>query len=630
MNTLSGKPILTICEPTINNRMAAAYKEALNCLVERLTPSFNLEEWNSSGLMDANYNFIVAGGAYPQPWQRDTGFMTYDAANLLIPNEAKNMLWSQVGRENDKLIIKEGLFGGNDQYWDRICWAFGAWNHYLVTGDKSFLTNAYEAISQTLSSQRSKYYNATYCLFVGGSVLDDNIDAYDEDVYDYWRGTAAVAYPVFHTIMSCSNNLVWYEGYVIAGLMAQELEKQQTEIEPWNNYAEGLKESINNNFWLPGSNRYADYMLINGTKKEYQNDLAQAFAITFGVADATKVEAMINNIHFEPQGIPHRWPHATFAFSDQKPSREGNVIWGNGQAAWAEAMAYAGRVDLLAKEINDMARNRINANGNYREIFDAITGEPEGGWESNGQKLEKSEHDQGWSATGFIKAIHYGVMGMRFESDGLSFAPSLPEGWEGANLTGVKYRGMILNIKLTGIGNRISSFLLDGTAQAQSKISSNLTGIHNIEISLNGGAGKTPAAVRVANFLDRGYDAAILNGIYDGIDFGTNHWKTGGDNARENWQRHMFMNSSSTSKISKSLTLSSKTILVGLRAWTGTGKAQLELASTGNPTKIFNITNEQASYRTDWKNKSSDITISITGTITADDVKLSSLTFMDA
>jgi hypothetical protein len=51
---------------------------------------------------------------------------------------------------------------------------------------------------------------------------------------------------------------------------------------------------------------------------------------------------------------------------------------------------------------------------------------------------------------------------------------------------------MVLNLKLSGNGNDISSFKLDKVAQTKPFVSADLTGVHTIDIVLGDGSNTPP------------------------------------------------------------------------------------------------------------------------------------------
>ena len=81
--------------------------------------------------------------------------------------------------------------------------------------------------------------------------------------------------------------------------------------------------------------------------------------------------------------------------------------------------------------------------------------------------------------------IYAGLFGMRFSEAGMSFAPVLPDGWGEVTLWGVRYRAVVLTVKLRGAGRVVRSFTLDGKLQLKPEASALLTGKHTIVIELS-------------------------------------------------------------------------------------------------------------------------------------------------
>ena len=118
--------------------------------------------------------------------------------------------------------------------------------------------------------------------------------------------------------------------------------------------------------------------------------------------------------------------------------------------------------------------------------YDPVTGEPDGGWqiEANGFYHYPPYPHQTWSATGYLRMIFYGLFGMNFAEDGISFAPTLPEHWGSVELCDMAYRNMKLSIRLEGRGSKVRKFTIDGIDCHEAKIPSDLTGNHHICIIL--------------------------------------------------------------------------------------------------------------------------------------------------
>ena len=92
-----------------------------------------------------------------------------------------------------------------------------------------------------------------------------------------------------------------------------------------------------------------------------------------------------------------------------------------------------------------------------------------------------------WSLSGFLGLFHKTFFGFEFTPDGLQFSPCVPKDLDGErSLEGFPYRGMLLDIKVSGSGNRIKTFCLDGRRQSKAFVPASLTGTHEVTIELTG------------------------------------------------------------------------------------------------------------------------------------------------
>ncbi|MDE6680212.1 MAG: hypothetical protein K2J92_02540, partial [Muribaculaceae bacterium] len=72
-----------------------------------------------------------------------------------------------------------------------------------------------------------------------------------------------------------------------------------------------------------------------------------------------------------------------------------------------------------------------------------------------------------WCLSGNIALTHKILFGIDFEKDGLAFHPFVPEALAGTrSLEGLKYRNAKIDITVSGYGNRIKSFKVNGKEQA--------------------------------------------------------------------------------------------------------------------------------------------------------------------
>ena len=109
-------PQLAIKNTVIHNLLEPAFKLAV-ATVDRNT----------------HQGILAAGADYGGEWTRDCAINAWNGVSLLRPRIAETSLWS---------VTKNRQTIGH-QYWDKIIWTIGAWNHYKVTGSRDFLAQAY-------------------------------------------------------------------------------------------------------------------------------------------------------------------------------------------------------------------------------------------------------------------------------------------------------------------------------------------------------------------------------------------------------------------------------------------------------------------------------------------------------
>jgi trehalose/maltose hydrolase-like predicted phosphorylase len=80
--------------------------------------------------------------------------------------------------------------------------------------------------------------------------------------------------------------------------------------------------------------------------------------------------------------------------------------------------------------------------------------------------------------------IHYGLFGMSFQPEGITFTPTLPDQWGPATLDGLRYRNMTLTLRLSGAGTRLQLVRLDGRTIEKGFLPADLTGHHELELKL--------------------------------------------------------------------------------------------------------------------------------------------------
>jgi len=143
-----------------------------------------------------------------------------------------------------------------------------------------------------------------------------------------------------------------------------------------------------------------------------------------------------------------------------------------------------GKVDLFEHELRKLAHHACR-DLQFAEIYHPISGEIYGGQESDqGIREWKSCSWQGWSATGFMRMIFMGLVGMTFEPNGVRFKPLLPQGFKCVRLSRLPYRGMSVDIQIEGHGNQIAEFRINGRSVHPPVLSATGSGEQRITIKM--------------------------------------------------------------------------------------------------------------------------------------------------
>ena len=76
--------------------------------------------------------------------------------------------------------------------------------------------------------------------------------------------------------------------------------------------------------------------------------------------------------------------------------------------------------------------------------------------------LWKSEKKQTWSATGYLHMMFCDIVGMRFEKQGISFNPYVPQNINNIEVGDICVRSCNINIRISGNGRHLKSFMVNG------------------------------------------------------------------------------------------------------------------------------------------------------------------------
>ena len=434
----------------------AAFDAAMKNLVEINTIPCNFSVFNVTGLMDPEVPFMIrAGGSYENPWTRDSAINTWAAGRFILPQASKNTLLSVCTKDEngDPIILPD------NQTWDRIVWAVGAWEYILATGDRKFLEDARGIVARGLAVLHAERYDEETGLYRGGSFFNDGISGYPKDIYEPNKDHSFMGeHPRTETILCLSTNCIYCEAWNILGKMNALLGIADPQPSQRRN---ALKEAILRVFWNEET-RKCSYMRYPDGRMDHSQELAGiSFGVLFGILPACALEDMAQ----EEYGIPSILPPFPGLFSKERPGRHNNLIWPFLNGFYIHAAANAGLTEIAGKELANFTR-LVNSSDGIYEIYNPYDGSVNGGWQIGGDDLQghlwDSCPDQTWSATSYIGAVLHGVFGIRVEENRISFIPCVPEYLEGSSIQDLTIRGKKFSIVLSGWGKDISAVEING------------------------------------------------------------------------------------------------------------------------------------------------------------------------
>ncbi|WP_030904863.1 MGH1-like glycoside hydrolase domain-containing protein [Streptomyces sp. NRRL F-5126] len=485
-------PTLAFDASAVQDELGTVYDSALTDVVGINTTYAVPATYDKAGLVSYPPGTLVrAGGGYPEPqrWTRDAAINAWSAVSLLGPSVGRNTLWSVVdpGKGDDGPVVQQ-----DNQWWDQIVWAVGAWNHYLVTGDHGFLEDAYGVASRTLALRKAQNLNTSAGLFQGPGYMNDGIAGYPAPPWTPGIDSSFVLdYPHTDELMVLSTNCLYHGAHLALEGMATAL-GHHAAAAGYRRAAASLRSAIDRHLWREDAGTYG-YLVHGGDAGKGRLDTSQegaglALAVLFGVADRRRTRLLLDGAHWQPHGIVNVWPHFE-RFSDDRPGRHNVMVWPMVHSLFGHAAAQGGRTDLFARAVTELAALVKGTGGSFYELYHSVTGKVDGGWQTGGSGTLThfdSQPDQAWSATGYLRLIHHGLFGLRPSADGLRFAPSLPEGWGDVRLQGLAYRDMTLDIELTGAGDQVHACMIDGRRARTASLPAHGGGHHTVRIALAG------------------------------------------------------------------------------------------------------------------------------------------------
>lgn len=449
--------------------------------------------------------FLIAGLDYGM-YQCDAMMHSWDGAGFLQPEAVTGAMFATLVMEQDGSLRNGDFITG-------LGWTIGAWNHYLVTGNRPFLKVALAATLKGIEHYERFEFNEELNLFRGPAIFGDGISTYP----DFWvKGTKGIGHirkwPEFHPdkkvaiglglpLHALSTNCFNYQAYLLTARMQQELglPVDQSLL----TRAERLKAAINRHFWRADAGLYR-YLTDPFGGSDQQEGIGNTAAILFGIASREQADRIFENMHITPQGIPINWPvYPRYATPDGMSFGNHNAtIWPIVSGVWAETAALNGRMDKFALELRALA-DRACRDNQFAELYHPITGAIYGGIQEgmtarsgpslhtliaariggsgeatpeavaklfppiagkDGIRLWQSCARNTFGSTAYLRMVLRGLCGLQLETNGISFRPTIPAGFSPVAVYDLPYRGAVLEIHIRGEGRVVRKISINGSA----------------------------------------------------------------------------------------------------------------------------------------------------------------------
>lgn len=411
----------------------ATFELAMETFQRNSSGEFSLP--GEEGIWSAGY-FQGSGLGFGS-WKRDTPHIALRCGNLLDPAVARASLVH---------VVTGGFDNGSD---GDVLPAVAVWDHVLATGDASLAEETWPHLSSV------------------AAVLDSRFDGRRGLV----RAPQATSNDLFEEPeiggFALSTEVYAMETYAALARMAALLGIADRRAIGWRERADGIRRAIVEQYWSPSHGYFTAGPIGTASHGSGTWETSGAEAALWGFLgeDAEplteSVLARMQDVAMSDYGVvlfPHRDADDHFS----------NSVWYVWQAGIARAAARVGDAELIRQLIAQQVRTAIR-NKTFYEVTDARSGES---WRWPGQL---------WHAAGFASLVLFGLLGIRYDLDGMTLNPAVPPEFDGLRLDGLRYRHARLDLEVRGHGRR-SSITIDGVPAR--RIPTDLTGRHSVVVAM--------------------------------------------------------------------------------------------------------------------------------------------------
>ena len=408
-------------------------------------------------------NTLRTGLEWGGVWTRDVSYSIILSMAYMQPEAAMTSLLCKVNSKGE-IIQDTGTGGAWPCSTDREIWVGAAWELYKVTGDMKWLETVYPVAKKSLDVDIRTVFDKETGLVKGESSFID----WREQSYPRWMEPADI-----YDTKCLGTNMVFYIALTSAAEMGRILGDNET-AERFDAQAAQIKEAMNKHLWMDDCGYYAQYLGGRNDDLLYTKSetLGQALSILYGVAEGERAERLSQCMPVVDFGAPVFWP-----WIPDQPPYHNQAVWPFVQSYWIHASAKAGNEQGVLHGVSAVWRaammyatnkeNYVADNGNWR-----------------GTQINSS--NMLWSLSGNLSITFRLLMGISYAADHLEFAPVIPRKLKAEReIQDFHYRNMTLDIKVSGYGDKIKTFKLDGQKKDCHCVPADLEGKHTVEIVMS-------------------------------------------------------------------------------------------------------------------------------------------------
>ncbi len=385
---------------------------------------------------------LRTGIEWPGVWTRDVSYSILLSMAYMQPEASKISLMKKVNADG-KIIQDTGSGGAWPVSSDRMVWALAAYEIYKVTGERQWLEYIYPVIKRSLADDSLVTASANGLVKGETSFID-----WREQSYPKWMQCADI-----YNSEALGTSIVHAQALKLMSQMAAELGKKK-EAADYAARSQQMAQAINRELWMPEKGYYAmytygrDFHILNPRAET----LGESLAILYDIATPEQARAISENNPTTPFGAAIFFPQTA-----DMPPYHNNSLWPWVAAYWAMANAKTGNEQGTLEAIGSVFRPAALFTTN-KENFVLDNGDI---------ATELNSSNMLWCLAGNLALTHKILFGIEFMPKGLAFHPFVPKALGSErSLDNFRYRNAVLDITVSGHGDRIKEFRLNGKPHA--------------------------------------------------------------------------------------------------------------------------------------------------------------------